>query len=92
MDPQDPIILEIEKLIDRYQHLGVVVFDLALLRDHIMERAQSPSPLEKICHRSMARATSRKCVGSKCDRYKNCRITWKRAELDMKTYDVREEL
>jgi hypothetical protein len=92
MDAQDPIILEIEKLIDRYQHIGVVVFDLALLRDHIMERTQSPSPYEKVCHRSMSAENSKMCIGNRCDRYKSCRITWRRAELDMKTYDVKEEL
>jgi len=66
--------------------------DLVKLRE-LLERGQYQSPPlnSKICHRSMSLEHTKACIGSCCDRYNNCRVAWKRALLDLKTYDLVEE-
>jgi len=90
MPQEDPILKALDELIATYQKNGALTLDeLTTLKTRVA--AYQSKRVGKICHRSMSGSFPRTCMGPQCDRYKNCRVAWKRAEIDMKTYSLEEE-
>lgn len=86
----DGILSEIDKLKEKYRDIPDLQVELSSLKEAIQDARSKP--VKKFCHRSIGGAYERMCKGKECDRYNNCRVVWKRGELDLVTYGIGEEL